>query len=476
LKSHGLLLLSITGLAGCASVSAERGHDQVARLVEQRIGKRTQWDKGPPDDARVADWLRAQLALSLGRDRAIEIALVNNPDLQVTYEELGVSQADMVQAGLLSNPTLGADLGFDASGRAAEVRLSLVQDFLSLFVLPLRRRIAREQFEADVVRVGHRALEVAAEVSKEFTALQASAALLAYRRTLVEITDAALDLASRQLAAGNIGELTHATEKAAHEQAKLDLAREDLAMLEHRETINRLLGLWGATTAWTLAEQLPGLPDAEPRLEHLESLAIRQRLAVDSARRQAVLMGKAVDLARTSRLFGRIEIGIDAHRDPDGPRVLGPNLSLELPLFDQRQAYIARLEAERRQQERRLAALAIDARSEVRLAQGRLMANRRVAAHYRDVVLPGRKQILDLTQLHYNGMLTSLYQLLAAKREEVEAQRGYLEALRDYWIARADLERAVAGRLTTPGTPVPAEHAVPPASSPSEETHHHHGS
>jgi cobalt-zinc-cadmium efflux system outer membrane protein len=208
-----------------------------------------------------------------------------------------------------------------------------------------------------------------------------------------------------------------------------------------------LLGLWGETTSWKIVEGLPPLPLGEPRLEHLESFAIRQRLDVASARTTAMLLAKAVDLARTTRLFGRLEIGVDTHRDPDGPRVLGPNLVIELPIFDQRQGTIARLEAQRRQQDRRLAGLSIDVRSEVRLARARLQAARQTAFHYRDTVVPLRKAVLEQSLLHYNGMFLGPYELLAAKQAEVEAQRGYIQAWRNYWIARADLERAVGGAL-----------------------------
>src|SRR5262249_56568510 len=122
-------------------------------------------------------------------------ALVHTPDVQATYEELGVSQADMVQAGLLRNPAFGVELGFRLnSGATDEVRLALVQDFLDLFVLPLRKQIGREQFEADTLRVAHRALETAAEAEKSFVAAEASAELVAFRRTVVEAAGAAADL------------------------------------------------------------------------------------------------------------------------------------------------------------------------------------------------------------------------------------------------------------------------------------------
>src|SRR3954471_1213861 len=123
-------LVLATFAAGCASVSPERGHDQVSTIVRERTGRKTQWEKGPPDEAAVAAWVGRATAAGLTREKAVEIALVNSPSLAQTYEELGISQADMVQAGLLKNPSLGVDLGFGlTSGSTSEVRLSLVQDF-----------------------------------------------------------------------------------------------------------------------------------------------------------------------------------------------------------------------------------------------------------------------------------------------------------------------------------------------------------
>jgi len=250
----GFCLALVVAGAGCASVAPERGHDQVSTIVSQRTGQRTRWEKGPPDDAQIAEWVRHTTAAGLTRARAVEIALVNSPELTQTYEELGIAQADMVQAGLLRNPTFGVDLGFRYSDAAVrELRVSLVQDFLDLFVLPLRKEIAREQFEADTLRVAHRALETAAEVEKSFVAAQARAELVAFRRTVVEAYAAAAELAERQFEAGNISELERANEQATYEQARLDLAREEIELLDARERVNRLLGLWGETTAWRFA-------------------------------------------------------------------------------------------------------------------------------------------------------------------------------------------------------------------------------
>jgi cobalt-zinc-cadmium efflux system outer membrane protein len=440
--------IAVLALAsGCAGVVKERGHDRVAALVAQRTGLPTGWGQGPPDDARVAEWVRATVARGLTRAAAVQIALVNSPELLVDYEGLGIAQADLVQAGLLRNPSFSMDLGVNGAGALAEVRLALVQDFLDLLTLSARKQIARAQFEADTLRVAERALDLAAEAEKAFVDAQTASELVGFQRTVVDTASAAVELSSRQLEAGNISPLDHATQRASYEQARLDLNRQEMALAEARARVDRLLGLWGEGTGWRFGESLARLPADDGPFERLESFALRQRLDLAAARQQGAVLERALSLARTTRLFGRVEVGVDAHRDPEGSRVFGPNMVIELPIFDQRQATIARLVAQRRQQERRLTALAVAARAEVRAAVTRLRLSRQAALQYRETVVPLRQSILEQTQQHYNGMFVGLYQLLVVKQGEVEARRGYLESLRDYWMARADLTRAVGGAL-----------------------------
>ncbi|HUU96673.1 MAG TPA: hypothetical protein VM487_13115 [Phycisphaerae bacterium] len=98
--------------------------------------------------------------------------------------------------------------------------------------------------------------------------------------------------------------------------------------------------------------------------------------------------------------------------------------------------------------------------------------------YYRDVVVPLHERIVALTLEQYNFMLVGAGELLAAKRGELDARRGYVESLRDYWLARTDLERAVGGQW-----PAMEESAAPDAASPTAApmsktrvpTHDHHG-
>jgi cobalt-zinc-cadmium efflux system outer membrane protein len=445
---YGVGLVLVGLLPGCAGMQKERGHDEVGRVVLRRTGHHTGWEHGSPDARKIAERVSQLLAGGLTRQRAVEIALVNNPKLQETYDQLDVSQADLVQAGLLSNPSIGGSVGFRSNGSGPpEYEVSIVENFLDLFLLPLRKRVAEAEFQAETLRVAHAVLEVAAETSKQFAEVQAREETVRLTRNLAEGAEAAATLAGQQLEAGNVTERALASQRAAAVQATMDAAKDELALAEAREGLNRSLGLWGPNTSWKLAENLPAVPPGEAPLEHLEVTALEQRLDVSAARKEVELMDLALSLAKTSRYTGVVNVGAHMHRDVTGPRLVGPTLSLELPIFDQRQALIGRLEAQRRQAQRRLDALGLEVRSEVRLAKAKLELNRHTAEQYLKLLLPLRRTVLEQSELEYNAMQIGLYEFLASKKAQVESDRDYIETVRDYWVARAELERALGGHI-----------------------------
>jgi cobalt-zinc-cadmium efflux system outer membrane protein len=167
-------------------------------------------------------------------------------------------------------------------------------------------------------------------------------------------------------------------------------------------------------------------------------------------------------------------VGGNFEREAEGGWAVGPAASLELPIFDQHQAEIARREALLRKSREQLSALAVAARSEVREAASRVAFARRLAEHARTVVIPMRERIVALSQVEYGAMLLGVYQLLLAKQNEVDAYREYIELVRDYWIARAELGRAVGGRLpaaAAPVAPAPGSPSAPPAAMPHSHGH-----
>jgi cobalt-zinc-cadmium efflux system outer membrane protein len=131
--------------------------------------------------------------------------------------------------------------------------------------------------------------------------------------------------------------------------------------------------------------------------------------------------------------------------------VVGPSLSIEIPIFNPGHADIARIQAYLRQAQHRQQDLAIMVRSEIRIHRAELVAARRKVEYYQQKVLPRAESITELTLQHYNAMQLGTYQLLETRSDQLEAHREYVEALRDYWIARSELELSVGGRLPSMG-------------------------
>jgi cobalt-zinc-cadmium efflux system outer membrane protein len=301
---------------------------------------------------------------------------------------------------------------------------------------------------------------------------------------MADLDQAAADLAQRQHDAGTLNELGMTSQRAIYHQAKVDVAQAEAQLIADRERLNRLMGLWGDQTTWTAADQLPDIPPNEIPIDHLESLAMRQRLDLAASRDRLTAAGRTLGLTQDFRYFSNLDIGIDTEREPDGQHLTGPTLSLQLPIFDQGQAAVARAEAQYRQLERRFEGQAIDIRSQVREARDRMVARRNLAEYYK-ILLPERVRILNLTLLQYNGMFKSAYDLILARQGEMMTEQAYIEAWRDYWLARTELERAVGGRLptiaasspTTRAQQQPTAPAESPATAPASDhsTHHTQG-
>jgi outer membrane protein, heavy metal efflux system len=433
---------------GCASVSPKGSFEDVSALVAARGGARIHWDQGTPADEQVKARVDGLLNGTLTPEGAVEVALLRNQGLVATYEELGIAQADLVQAGLLRNPSFGTRVRFPSSNAATDIEFSVAQDFLGLFTLPLRKRVAAAQMDATKARVGSAVMQLTAQVRQAVVSLQASQATVEVRKLVLEAQSAAAELRNRQRAAGNVGDLDVIQEQAFFEQGKLDLSRAELQAVEQREQVNRLLGLWGQGSAsWKVESRLPDVPGQDPSLEHVESLAIGRRLDLLAARADSRALEEAASLAGLSRFLPALQVGVSTERDAEGTRVTGPDLSIELPIFDQGQARAARTLAAVRQARAREAELAVNIRSEVRSLRNRLIATHQSAEHYRKVLLPLREQAVKESQLRYNAMLLGVFQLLQARREQIEAYRDYLDTVRDYWITRAELERATGGSL-----------------------------
>ncbi len=448
-------------LAGCASLSDDARFSAVAQTVKERTGADTKWARSDADAESVRGRVREILAKPLGPAEAVQVALLSNPGLQASYAEVGIAEADLVQASRWSGPTLS--LGRMRRGAETEVERGVFFDVLGLLTIPLSSGASGKRLESVQHRAAAEALRVALDTRKAWFQAVAAQETARYMAQVKEAAETSAELAHRMAAVGNFPKLTHAREQAFYAEATTQLAHARHNATAARERLSRLLGLWGEDLAFRLPDRLPDLPKEAREGGDLEAQAIAQRLDVQGARREAESVAQSLGLTKVTRFVNLAELGVVDKKETGEEKWKGWELEIGIPLFDFGGARVARAERQYMQSVNRALELAVQARSEVRETYSAYRTAFDVAKHYRDEIVPLRKQISEEVLLRYNGMLASVFELLADAREQVAAVNGYLQAQRDFWIAESDLQMALTGR--SPGSTQTMGSAAPAAAA-----------
>jgi cobalt-zinc-cadmium efflux system outer membrane protein len=438
--SHSIAAALALLATACVSVPHDAGTADIRAAVSERTAQTVAWaDPSTSDDPRV----RALLQDELTADRAVAVAMANSPRLQATLAELGIARAELMEASVVRNPLLELEVRFPRDPfRPYELRVA--QTLVDLIQLPRRRAIGRATFDAAKLRVSSEVLRFAADVRAQHSELLAASQRVAQSRANLEAAKTSAELAQRQHHVQNITDLDLENEQAQYEQAKLDLAREEQRLLLAREALVRAMGLRDASIEWHLPQAFPPLSSDEQDQQQLEQLAATRRLDIDVARREVDIARQRVPMARLAALG---DVTVDAHyqRDANGARTVGPGIEVPIPIFNTGAPARSRAEAEYLRAAHTLNALLAESSSELRAARATVAEARTRVEYYRDVVVPRRRRIVELTKLEHNAMLVGPFQLLQARQSEAQAERDFIDAQLDYWAARNSLDRALNG-------------------------------
>ncbi|MDP4300658.1 TolC family protein [Leptothrix discophora] len=445
------LAAATLALAGCATLDDAPGGRRAESPVAQAVARQT----GLPADAlRLSrdeadlDAVRREvdtlLREPLAADAALRIALINHRGLQARLADLGVAQADWLAAGRLPNPRLS--FGKFRRGDEREIERGLSFELGHWLMLPWAREIEAGRLGAMQRGVTAEALALAAQVRKAWVQAVAARQLEDAAFQLRENAATGAELADRLRAAGNWSRLQQAREQGYRAQAELQHARARQAAVAARERLNRLLGLWGTQTAYTLPDRLPDLPATLPERPDLERQALAQRFDVQAARLQLDATARSLGLTRVTGWVNGLELGVVRNTSNEAPPQTGVELSVELPLFGGGQARTARAEALYLRSLHQAAQVAVEARAEVREADAAARSAWEIARHHAEVLVPLARQVSDENLLRYNGMFIGTPELLADARAQAAAVAASIEAQRDAWLAQADLELALVGK------------------------------
>ena len=430
-------------LSGCATLPRDRGIGDVRSMVSDRRGHVLS-----EPDSETQKLVADLLATPLTAESTVQIALVNNPRMRAEYARLGLAAAEVYTAGRLSNPRFSvATLFSNAADAANQVTFGLAQSFTDLLLLPARSRLAKGEFERAKQEAGSAIIELAADVESAYYQLVGAMQVAVLRGTVGKAAQVSADLAQRLFDAGIINALDLALEQSATSQARLNTLRAETGVVTARNALNRLMGLRAGDDRWLVADRLPAPLDQEDDYDELLQLAWQSRLDLAAKRTEVDLLADSLGVTRSYRYVGGIDVGVATERETDRTRITGPSLSLELPIFNSGAGKVARAEALMDQAEAELQTLALNIGNDVQLAHAQVLAARALAEQFRSALIPQRETVVRRTQEEVNFMIKGQFELLSAKQQEYDAYQGYLEAVRDYWLARTDLAREVGARL-----------------------------
>lgn len=429
MRRPAALLLAL--VVGCVDPQPE--WERVEQTVEERVaGASLRWEQSEEDAQEIARQVGLLLEGGLSRAEAVQVALLNNRDLQATFEEVGLAKAALVQAQLPTNPTAEGIFRFPVGGGRTAVESGLLLWVSDLWVIPLRARMQRAAAAATLRRVEGEVVDTAVEAALDYDEVLYRQARLELQRQVVQVQSARAARLAVRFGSGQANDLeVHEGEaRLGEEQVRAARAERDLALARAR-----LAALLNVEEARLLL--VGALAPAEPRRwseEEAVSYAREHRLDLAQARIAVERADRAVDLER-ARIFDQVRAGGDHEGRVGGDQEAGPSLSLELPLFDQNQAQIARAQYLLRQTRKRLQSLSVEVgrqarqllaevdyrRAHVALFQGRIEPALTSAATY-------AQRYGDLMRLDYLHLYQAQDNLLRAREEYLTSVFGLRRA------------------------------------------------
>lgn len=437
----GGLILS----ASCVSSSSRSDLNRVTELSRaEDLAEIVDGDVEAVSDDDVNDMLKKPLSIQT----ASKIALLNNRELRAKLQLMGVSRGRLKQAALLPNPRAEVEY---LPEQDSDFELRLEYDITDAILAPLRARSFEPQLDAARYDTAAAVIELGFNVRAQYIRVQAAEQKLAVAKKLLDAYAAGHDAAVALRQSGSVRELDEAQQHVALEKERIRVAELELARLLEREALHRMLGVHGAATEWKIDAALEPAPATLPVPEDLETKALRANLALKERRQQIESLARRAGFADASGWIPDVAVDVHALRSNDEaatPRDdwrLGAGVSFSVPLFDRNQGEAMALQAEGDAMLERYYGLAVDLRSAARQVRGRLSSAHARAVQYHDVIAPAQTRLAEQMLLQYNAMQVGVFDLLRAKREQLEVELSRIDALMQYWIAHAAFQALLAG-------------------------------
>lgn len=382
--------------------------------------------------------------------QALALGLMQNPELASFSWEMRSAEARTLQAGLLPNPEISAEVeniggarelkGFNGSENTIQIN--------QLFELGGKRSKRKKlaELEKDLSGWDYEAkrLDVFTDITKAFWDVLAAQERLSITRDLVQLSEQVYTTVVERVKAGKVAPLEEIQAKVALTTMRIELEQTKREVETARK---RLAATWGSSSP--AFERVVGAFDAVEPIPQQEQIN--------------KLVSQNPDVARwdTEIAKGRADIKLkDANAIPDvtigaGPRYFNETnnnafvmgISVPIPLFNRNQGerLEARYNLSKAEEQRK--ATQIKVLMDLAQAYQELSSAYLSAAALKETALPGAQSAFNAAQEGYREGKFSYLQVIDAQRTLFEIKRQYVTALADYHKAKATIERLIGDHI-----------------------------
>jgi cobalt-zinc-cadmium efflux system outer membrane protein len=433
-------------LSGCAIVKTDEEWSRLKKTSSARTGHELLWEQSEGEETSIRKKVKDILADGLSRDEAVKVALFNNRLLQSTFEEIGISKSDLVQAGLFRNPSIAALFRFPLNGGSTNIDAIGIFSLSDFWQIPFRKKVAAAQLEMRMMRVNQIVLDTAAEAKRAYDALY-------YLRLGQEQTEHILrkfqeinDHVKMRHQFGFSSDLDIYFSQVMVVEAQMELYRIQRELSIAKAHLDQVLGLNTDLTNYRITESQKFHLNEIPKLEAALQQALSHRFDIQMARFKIAKAERKLALEKVY-VFREVNFLLSYERGIEREEVFGPGIDIQLPIFDQNQAQIAKAHYLVRRARKRLQAVEEQIKEEVIRDLERIDLHKTRANMLEDQVIPLRQKALDYTNRWVNAMQLNRLFLLEAQKGLMRTQLDLLQTQMELQRALVDLERHLGGKL-----------------------------
>ncbi len=382
----------------------------------------------------------AWFAEPLTIDRAVQAALLNNPQVRAELTRLDAAQAELIQAELLRNPMGSLMVLRPEGGGRFELDYSLMQSLFDLFTRSKRMDVANSAQARVQAEVMMRLVRITQDTEAAYYEAMTAKDVLRLQQELLALERNVLTLQTRQARQGILPSSTVLVQQATASQQAHEVSTVEAERTKALSALAQQLGL-PSVKSLVLPDHLPALALSVLNEPELQALAQKHRPEL-MATMASIEQAKAEKKLQTGVLRNtEPSLGIAGNRESSGFSMNGLAAQITLPIFDTGHARSALANAKIAEAQHQAEAT----RRLIPLEVERALATLIISARELEEVghhLLQQQQLEKLAMRNYQQGVGDYLNLAEAKRLRLASQTEQLQAQQALRVAYVDLERA----------------------------------